>query len=82
MASFVAAFANPFNYLGGVSFNPERDIHDLSGKVALVTGGTLRLKPFKYAFNHQKAERLPAKILTGSRQCWPRQRNHPTTFKT
>lgn len=82
MASFVAAFANPFNYLGGVSFNPEKDIHDLSGKVALVTGGTLRLKYFKYALNHQEAENLRTNILTGSRQCWSRQRNNPTTFKT
>ena len=39
MASFVAAFANPWNYVGGVCFNPDRDIQDLSGKVLLVTGG-------------------------------------------
>lgn len=42
MAGFLAAFANPFNYIGGVSFNPEKDISDLSGKVALVTGGMLK----------------------------------------
>lgn len=37
----MAAFANPFNYVGGVSFSPEKDIPDLTGKVALVTGGML-----------------------------------------
>lgn len=42
MAGFLAAFANPFNYIGGVSFNPENDISDLTGKVALVTGGGLK----------------------------------------
>jgi hypothetical protein len=41
MAGFVVAFANPFNYVGGVSFSPEQDIADLTGKVALVTGGML-----------------------------------------
>lgn len=41
MAGFVTAFANPLNYVGGVSFNPDRDIPDLSGKVLLVTGGML-----------------------------------------
>jgi hypothetical protein len=39
MAAFVTEFLNPCNYLGGVSFDPERDIQDLSGKVVLVTGG-------------------------------------------
>jgi hypothetical protein len=39
MASFAFANLNPTNYLGGVSFRPERDIPDLSGKVVLVTGG-------------------------------------------
>jgi hypothetical protein len=32
---------NPFNYVGGVGFTPETDIPDLSGKVILVTGGTI-----------------------------------------
>ena len=41
MAGFVTAFMNPLNYVGGVSFTPETDIPDLSGKVILVTGGTL-----------------------------------------
>jgi hypothetical protein len=41
MAGFVAAFANPCNYIGGVNFSPKKDIPDLSNKVALVTGGTL-----------------------------------------
>jgi hypothetical protein len=39
MAAFVTAFMNPFNYVGGVSFTPEKDIPDLSEKVILVTGG-------------------------------------------
>jgi hypothetical protein len=39
MAGFVTAFLNPFNYVGGVSFNPENDIRDLSEKVIVVTGG-------------------------------------------
>jgi hypothetical protein len=42
MAGFVTAFMNPFNYVGGVSFNPETDIPDLSGKVILVTGGMFK----------------------------------------
>jgi len=45
MAGFVAALANPFNYIGGVSFSPEKDIPDLSGKVALVTGGMFMIHP-------------------------------------
>ena len=39
-ARFVAANLNLANYIGGVSFRPDRDIPDLSGKVVLVTGGT------------------------------------------
>lgn len=42
MAAFIAANLNPCNYIGGVSFDPERDIQDLSGKVVLVTGGKSR----------------------------------------
>jgi hypothetical protein len=38
-AAFVWANLNPTNYIGGVSFCPERDIPDLAGKVVLVTGG-------------------------------------------
>lgn len=38
-AEFVWANVNPTNYIGGVSFRPERDIPDLSGKVVFVTGG-------------------------------------------
>lgn len=44
MAGFVAAFANPLNYVGGVSFSPARDIPDLSGKVVMVTGGMFKKK--------------------------------------
>lgn len=42
MAAFVGANMNPFNYIGGVNFNPDKDIPDLNGKVFLVTGGRLR----------------------------------------
>lgn len=38
-AAFVWANLNPTNYIGSVSFCPERDIPDLAGKVVLVTGG-------------------------------------------
>ncbi|KAE8372467.1 hypothetical protein BDV26DRAFT_274083 [Aspergillus bertholletiae] len=43
MAAFLGANLNPFNYIGGVNFKPDRDIPDLSGKVALVTGGNAGL---------------------------------------
>ncbi|KAL4898834.1 hypothetical protein BDW74DRAFT_126533 [Aspergillus multicolor] len=42
-ASFVWANLNPTNYIGGVSFRPQRDIPDLDGKVVLVTGGNAGL---------------------------------------
>ncbi|KKK20448.1 putative short-chain dehydrogenase [Aspergillus rambellii] len=43
MAAFLAAALNPTNYIGGVSFHPDRDIQDLSEKVVLVTGGNTGL---------------------------------------
>ncbi|KAL3443280.1 hypothetical protein BJX65DRAFT_200013 [Aspergillus insuetus] len=43
MASFAFANLNPTNYLGGVSFRPERDIPGLGGKIVLVTGGNAGL---------------------------------------
>lgn len=45
MASFATAFVNPYNYIGGVCFNPDNDILDLTGKVVLVTGGMFDLNP-------------------------------------
>ncbi|KAL4959549.1 uncharacterized protein BDV14DRAFT_212276 [Aspergillus stella-maris] len=42
-ARFVAANLNLANYIGGVSFRPDRDIPDLLGKVVLVTGGNTGL---------------------------------------
>ncbi|KAL4974668.1 hypothetical protein BDW66DRAFT_161102 [Aspergillus desertorum] len=42
-AAFVWANLNPTNYIGGVSFCPERDIPGLAGKVVLVTGGNAGL---------------------------------------
>ncbi|KAL1876783.1 hypothetical protein Plec18167_005192 [Paecilomyces lecythidis] len=43
MASFVADFVNPCNYIGSINFEPDRDIGDLTGKVILVTGGNAGL---------------------------------------
>lgn len=37
--SIATAAVNPANYIGGVGFNPDRDIDDLDGKVVLITGG-------------------------------------------
>ncbi|KAJ5568856.1 hypothetical protein N7450_011342 [Penicillium hetheringtonii] len=64
MAGFLAAFANPFNYIGGVSFNPENDISDLTGKVALVTGGNAGLGKETIL---QLSKHKPAKIFLGAR---------------
>ncbi|KAJ5112131.1 hypothetical protein N7532_000176 [Penicillium argentinense] len=64
MAGFVAAFANPFNYFGGVSFNPERDIPNLSGKVVLVTGGNAGLGKETIL---QLSKHNPSKIFLGAR---------------
>lgn len=50
MASFLAANMNPLNYFGGVSFVPDKDIPDLSGKVILVTGG----RPISYPVRSDK----------------------------
>jgi hypothetical protein len=41
MSGWVVAAMDALNYAGAVSFTPETDIPDLSGKVILVTGGGL-----------------------------------------
>ncbi|CEO58294.1 Putative Dehydrogenase with different specificitie [Penicillium brasilianum] len=64
MAGFVAAFANPFNYIGGVSFSPQKDIPDLTGKVALVTGGNSGLGKESIL---QLARHNPFKIFLAAR---------------
>ncbi|KAJ5873429.1 uncharacterized protein N7473_013302 [Penicillium subrubescens] len=64
MAGFVAAFANPCNYIGGVNFSPKKDIPDLSNKVALVTGGNAGLGKETIL---QLAKHNPSKIFLGAR---------------
>ncbi|GIJ90526.1 hypothetical protein Asppvi_009483 [Aspergillus pseudoviridinutans] len=64
MAGFVTAFLNPCNYIGGVSFDPERDIPDLSGKVVLVTGGNAGLGKESIL---QLAKHNPEKIFLAAR---------------
>ncbi|KAA8641785.1 hypothetical protein EYZ11_007020 [Aspergillus tanneri] len=64
MASFLAANLNPCNYVGGVSFNPDRDIPDLSGKVVLVTGGNAGLGKESIL---QLAKHNPQKIFLAAR---------------
>ncbi|KAJ5697708.1 hypothetical protein N7488_011392 [Penicillium malachiteum] len=43
MAAFATALVNPCNYIGGISFNPDNDIQDLTGKTILITGGNAGL---------------------------------------
>ncbi|KAF7125580.1 hypothetical protein CNMCM5793_001797 [Aspergillus hiratsukae] len=64
MAAFIAANLNPWNYIGGVSFDPERDIQDLSGKVVLVTGGNAGLGKESIL---QLAKHNPEKIFLAAR---------------
>ncbi|KAJ5897834.1 hypothetical protein N7504_008122 [Penicillium tannophilum] len=64
MASFATAFVNPYNYIGGVCFNPDKDILDLTGKVVLVTGGNAGLGKETVL---QLAKHNPEKIFLGAR---------------
>ncbi|KAJ5679156.1 hypothetical protein N7462_007400 [Penicillium macrosclerotiorum] len=64
MAGFIASFANPLNYIGGASFNPDQDLPDLSGKVFLVTGGNAGLGRETIL---QLAKHHPSKIFMGAR---------------
>ncbi|KAJ5118462.1 hypothetical protein N7448_010169 [Penicillium atrosanguineum] len=64
MASFVAANINPLNYFGGVSFVPDKNIPDLSGKVILVTGGNAGLGKESIL---RLAKHKPEKIFLGAR---------------
>ncbi|KAJ5902533.1 hypothetical protein N7495_003061 [Penicillium taxi] len=64
MAGFIAALANPFNYVGGITFKPDKDIKDLSGKVVLVTGGNAGLGKETIL---QLAKHNPSKIFMGAR---------------
>ncbi|RHZ70326.1 hypothetical protein CDV55_107741 [Aspergillus turcosus] len=64
MAAFIAANLNPWNYIGGVSFDPERDMQDLSGKVVLVTGGNAGLGKESIL---QLAKHNPEKIFLAAR---------------
>jgi hypothetical protein len=41
MSGWVIAAMDALNYAGAVSFTPEKDIPDLTGKVIFVTGGGL-----------------------------------------
>ena len=41
MSGWVIAAIDALSYAGAVSFTPENDIPDLTGKVILVTGGRL-----------------------------------------
>ncbi|PKX91177.1 dehydrogenase with different specificitie [Aspergillus novofumigatus IBT 16806] len=64
MAAFVTELLNPGNYLGGVRFDPERDIQDLAGKVVLVTGGNAGLGKESIL---QLAKHNPEKIFLAAR---------------
>ncbi|CRG89487.1 short-chain dehydrogenase/reductase family protein, putative [Talaromyces islandicus] len=64
MAAFIGANINPFNYIGGVSFDPDNNIPDLNGKVFLITGGNGGLGKETIL---QLAKHNPAKIFMGAR---------------
>ncbi|KAJ5096404.1 hypothetical protein NUU61_005760 [Penicillium alfredii] len=64
MASFVASFVNPCNFIGGVNFDPDQDIPDLAGKVVLVTGGNAGLGKETVL---QLAKHKPSQIFLGAR---------------
>ncbi|CAI7574821.1 unnamed protein product [Penicillium glandicola] len=64
MSRWVIAIMDALNYAGAVSFTPESDIPDLTGKVILVTGGNAGLGKETVL---QLAKHNPKKIFLGAR---------------
>ncbi|KAI1832853.1 hypothetical protein DTO027I6_8167 [Penicillium roqueforti] len=64
MSGWVIAAMDALNYVGAVSFTPESDIPDLTGKVILVTGGNAGLGKETVL---QLAKHNPKKIFLGAR---------------
>ncbi|KAJ5970972.1 uncharacterized protein N7479_000890 [Penicillium vulpinum] len=64
MSGWVTAVMDALNYAGAVSFTPEKDIPDLTGKVILVTGGNAGLGK-ETVF--QLSKHNPQKIFLGAR---------------
>ncbi|KAJ6132930.1 hypothetical protein N7471_008145 [Penicillium samsonianum] len=64
MPGWVIAVMDAFKYAGAISFKPENDIPDLTGKVILVTGGNAGLGKETVL---QLAKHSPKKIFLGAR---------------